>query len=138
MHHKFVVCGFNQPDAVVYCGSSNLANGGEEKNGDNLLAIHDVDVATVFAIEALSLVDHFNFLDKYATGGKGSTTSKKKSGKPQKPSALPQHAAASARWFLSTNDQWTKPYFDARRLQNDNRALSILRAVGEIPGGQSG
>jgi hypothetical protein len=21
VHHKFVVCGFNGPDAVVYCGS---------------------------------------------------------------------------------------------------------------------
>lgn len=32
-------------------------------NGDNLLEIHDTDVATVFAIEALGLVDHFDFLD---------------------------------------------------------------------------
>ena len=63
VHHKFVVCGFNGPDPVVYCGSSNLALKGEQVNGDNLLAISDGDVATVFAIEALLLVDHFNFLD---------------------------------------------------------------------------
>jgi hypothetical protein len=51
---------------VVYCGSSNLAGGGEAENGDNLLAIHDADVATAFAIEALGLVDHYNFLDRMA------------------------------------------------------------------------
>ncbi len=33
---------------------------------DNLLEIHDADVATAFAIEALLLVDHYNFLDRYA------------------------------------------------------------------------
>src|SRR5206468_3764196 len=70
IHHKFVVCGFNGHDPVVYCGSSNLALGGEKANGDNLLAIHDEDVATVFAIEGLALVDHFNFLDGLATGPK--------------------------------------------------------------------
>jgi hypothetical protein len=123
VHHKFVVCGFNQPDAVVYCGSSNLANGGEEANGDNLLAIHDADVATVFAIEALGLVDHFNFLDKCATGGKGSTASQKKGAKLTKPSASPQHAAVAAGWFISTNDQWAKPYFDPKDLKCADRIL---------------
>jgi phosphatidylserine/phosphatidylglycerophosphate/cardiolipin synthase-like enzyme len=123
VHHKFVVCGFNQPDAVVYCGSSNLANGGEEANGDNLLAIHDADVATVFAIEALCLVDHFNFLDKYATGGKGSTAAQKKSAMPKKPSASPMHAAISAGWFLSTSDQWVKPYFNPKDLKCADRIL---------------
>ena len=44
IHHKFVVCGFNGLDPVVYCGSSNLALGGEQANGDNLLEIHDADV----------------------------------------------------------------------------------------------
>ncbi len=66
IHDKFVVCGLNGVDPVVYCGSSNLALGGEKSNGDNLLEIHDEDVATVFAIEALGLIDHYNFLDRYA------------------------------------------------------------------------
>jgi PLD-like domain len=70
IHDKFVVCGLNGNDPVVYCGSSNLALLGEEQNGDNLLAIHDADVATVFAIEALGLVDHYNFLDRMANPGK--------------------------------------------------------------------
>jgi hypothetical protein len=67
IHDKFVVCGVNGKDPVVWCGSSNLATGGEESNGDNLLEIHDADVAMAFAIEALLLVDHYNFLDRYAT-----------------------------------------------------------------------
>ena len=66
IHDKFVVCGLNGADPVVYCGSSNLATGGEEANGDNLLEIHDADVATAFAIEALLLVDHYAFLDRFA------------------------------------------------------------------------
>ncbi len=66
IHDKFVVCGVNGKDPVVWCGSSNLATGGEESNGDNLLEIHDANVAMAFAIEALLLVDHYNFLDRYA------------------------------------------------------------------------
>jgi hypothetical protein len=66
VHDKFVVCGFNTPLAVVWLGSSNLALGGEKANGDNLIEIHDTDIATAFAIEALDLVDHFMFLDGHA------------------------------------------------------------------------
>lgn len=66
IHDKFVVCGLNGTDPVVYCGSSNLALGGEKSNGDNLIEIHDADVAIAFAIEALGLIDHYNFLDRYA------------------------------------------------------------------------
>lgn len=123
VHHKFVVCGFNQSDAVVYCGSSNLATGGEENNGDNLLAIHDGDIATVFAIEALALVDHFSFLDKFATGGKGLTASKQKAAAITKPPASLKEAAISAGWFLSTTDAWTKPYFDPKDLKCADRIL---------------
>ncbi len=115
VHHKFVVCGFNGPDPVVYCGSSNLAVGGEEDNGDNLLAIRDEDVATVFAIEALTLVDHFDFLDRTATG--------KKDAKTQAPSALKLQAAVSAGWFLGTNDTWVQKYFDPKDLHSVDRQL---------------
>jgi len=61
IHHKFVVVDFNKPTAVVYCGSSNLALGGENSNGDNLIEIRNQEIATVFAIEALRLVDHYHF-----------------------------------------------------------------------------
>jgi len=84
VHDKFVICGLNGNDPVVYCGSSNLASGGENQNGDNLLAIHDADVATTFAIEALGLIDHYNWLDRWAkpraTKKKGATAK----GKPAK------------------------------------------------------
>ena len=45
----------------MYCSSSNLALGGEHKNGDNLVGIHNSDIAKVFAIEAFVFFDHFNF-----------------------------------------------------------------------------
>jgi phosphatidylserine/phosphatidylglycerophosphate/cardiolipin synthase-like enzyme len=112
VHHKFVVCGFNGPDPVVYCGSSNLAVGGEQNNGDNLLAIHDGDVATAFAIEALALVDHFDFLDRSSAGKKTAS-----------PPALKRPAAVSAGWFLSTTDKWTEPYFDPQDLRSVDRLL---------------
>jgi phospholipase D-like protein len=115
IHHKFVICGFNTPDAVVYCGSSNLAGGGEANNGDNLLTIHDGDVATVFAIEALGLVDHFNFLDAYQ--------SKSGAGKSAKKPAQKAQAAAQAEWFLSTTDKWAAPYFDPKDLHCVDRQL---------------
>jgi phosphatidylserine/phosphatidylglycerophosphate/cardiolipin synthase-like enzyme len=110
IHHKFVVCGFRDDDAVVYCGSSNLALGGEEENGDNLLAIHDSDVATVFAVEALLLVDHFNFLDN---SQKPKDTKK----------ASKRDAAKAAHWFLSTTGDWAKKYYDATDLHSVDREL---------------
>jgi phosphatidylserine/phosphatidylglycerophosphate/cardiolipin synthase-like enzyme len=61
VHHKFVVIDFNGTYPVVFCGSSNLAQGGEEANGDNLIAIYGHAVATAFAIEGIRLVDHYAF-----------------------------------------------------------------------------
>lgn len=61
IHHKFVVIDFNKSTSRVYCGSSNLALGGEKSNGDNLIEIRDPEIVTVFAIEALRLVDHYHF-----------------------------------------------------------------------------
>ena len=60
----------------MYCGSSNLASGGEAANGDSLLAIHDADVATAFAIEGPGLVDHYNFLDRMANPKKAAPKKK--------------------------------------------------------------
>jgi phosphatidylserine/phosphatidylglycerophosphate/cardiolipin synthase-like enzyme len=123
VHHKFVVCGFNGDDPVVYCGSSNLASGGEKLNGDNLLAIHDGDIATAFAIEAVGLVDHFNFLDKFATKkAKGTKTSKAAAVKRKKPAVLTQ-AAADAGWHLFTDGDWAKSYFDPKDLHNADRQV---------------
>jgi PLD-like domain len=114
VHHKFVVCGFNGPDPVVYCGSSNLAGGGEADNGDNLLAIFDEDIATVFAIEALLLVDHFEFLDRSAAG---------KDPKTRKTPTSQNQAAVDAHWFLGTTDAWAQKYFDPNDLHFVDRQL---------------
>jgi phosphatidylserine/phosphatidylglycerophosphate/cardiolipin synthase-like enzyme len=126
IHHKFVVCGFNGDDPVVYCGSSNLALGGEQENGDNLLAIRDGDVATVFAIEALLLVDHFNFLDRFATetakGRKGAKAKKAKIAEQPAPTNKSQ-AASDASWHLAADDGWTKGYYDKNDLHFTDRVL---------------
>jgi hypothetical protein len=61
IHHKFVVVDFNDDAPVVFCGSSNLAQGGEEANGDNMLAITAPAIATLYAVEAIRLVDHYEF-----------------------------------------------------------------------------
>jgi hypothetical protein len=61
IHHKFVVVDFNGANPVVYAWSSNLAKGGEEANGDNLIEIKAAGVATAYAIEAIGLIDHYRF-----------------------------------------------------------------------------
>jgi phosphatidylserine/phosphatidylglycerophosphate/cardiolipin synthase-like enzyme len=61
IHHKFVVVDFNGDDPMVFAGSSNLAEGGEEKNGDNLLAFRDAAIASTYAVEAIRLIDHYRF-----------------------------------------------------------------------------
>ena len=62
----FAVAALSYHCQCIHCGSSNLALGGEAENGDDLLAIHDADVATAFAIEALGLVGHYSFIDRMA------------------------------------------------------------------------
>ncbi|AMP05026.1 phospholipase D-like domain-containing protein [Collimonas pratensis] len=114
IHHKFVVCDFNGNAPVVFCGSSNLAVGGEQANGDNLLAIYDGDIATVFAIEAVGLVDHFQFLDRMASAAAPA---------PVKMPVSKQQAAVAAGWFLSTTDNWAKPYFDPGDFHYTDRLL---------------
>lgn len=136
IHHKFVVCGFNRDDAVVYCGSSNLAAGGEAANGDNLLTIHDSAVATAFAIEAVALVDHFDFLDgvakasaaKPAAAAALTATSHAHAAQPAA-AAVPTtttnraHAAHAAGWHLGTTDAWCKKFFDPADLRCVDRKL---------------
>jgi hypothetical protein len=63
IHHKFAVVDFNDAQPVVFAGSSNLAQGGEEDNGDNLLAIYDRALVQAYAVEGIRLVDHYEFRD---------------------------------------------------------------------------
>ncbi len=123
VHHKFVVCGFNGADPVVYCGSSNLASGGEKLNGDNLLAIHDGDIATAFAIEAVGLVDHFNFLDRYATKKARATNGSRGRARTKGAPAVKTQAALDAKWHLFTDEKWSKSYFDPKDLHSADRQV---------------
>jgi hypothetical protein len=125
IHHKFVICGFNGADPVVYCGSSNLSLGGEKENGDNLIEIHDGDVATAFALEALALVDHFQFLDRLSANGAGH----------DEPPASKRDAAQAAGWFLSTSDDWAQPYFAEGDLHSVDRALFAAPLTDASAGG---
>ena len=101
IHHKFVVRDFKSSDAVVYCGSSNLALLGEQQNGDNLLAIFDKDVATAFAIEAIRLIDHFHFRASLAD------------------------ANAQEPMVLAKNDGWLEDYYKPGHMKNFEREYFI-------------
>jgi phosphatidylserine/phosphatidylglycerophosphate/cardiolipin synthase-like enzyme len=61
IHDKFVVVDFNGANPAVFTGSSNLAAGGEEANGDSLAMIEDAAIANMYAIEAIATFDHFHF-----------------------------------------------------------------------------
>jgi phosphatidylserine/phosphatidylglycerophosphate/cardiolipin synthase-like enzyme len=61
IHHKFVVTDFNGETPLAFGGSSNLATGGEQENGDNLVCFTDRDIATKYAVEAIKLIDHYRF-----------------------------------------------------------------------------
>ena len=98
IHHKFVVCDFNGDNPVVFCGSSNLASGGEMANGDNLLMITDKQTATCYAVEALRLYDHFRFR------------------------TIQQTSTANAPMTLKkTTKEWLTPFFDPNSLKNTVR-----------------
>ena len=102
IHHKFVVVNFKGNDPVVYCGSSNLSFGPEQKNGDNLLEIHDKDIVTAFAIEALRLVNHFHWRNSELT---------------QTEMSLDDISNPSKAWYNA--------WFDSSDLKNRQRKLYI-------------
>ena len=100
IHHKFVVVDFKGKNPVVYCGSSNLAFGPEQANGDNLIEIRDGDAVTAFAIEAIRLVDHFAFRARK-----------------QNPKEVNLHPTQKKPWYAS--------YYDAEDLHSLERTLLI-------------
>jgi hypothetical protein len=108
VHHKFIVCGFNTNKPVVWFGSSNLALGGEEQNGDNLIEIHDEDIATVFAIEAMALVDHFQFRNKHVLKNENEENH-------------------SGPFHLFNNGKWAGKFYEP----NDLHCLDRLLFIGE-------
>lgn len=113
VHDKFIVCGFNTPSAVVWLGSSNLALGGEEQNGDNLIEVHDTDIATAFAIEAIDLVDHFNFRDQYSSAAQTKAAQ----------AAAGQTGPTPQGLTLTATDAWVASYYDATDYHMRERIL---------------
>jgi PLD-like domain len=99
VHHKFVVCGFNDTDSIVFCGSSNLAKGGEQKNGDNLIAIYDQYVSTAYAVEAIRPYDHYRFR------------------------SLQQAAVDNSTISLKSTDEWVKPFYTPDDMKFKERQL---------------
>ncbi|HEX8844355.1 MAG TPA: phospholipase D-like domain-containing protein [Pyrinomonadaceae bacterium] len=102
IHDKFVVVDFNGDNPVVFTGSSNLASGGEQDNGDNLIAIYDEEVASAYAIEAIRLVDHYHFRATM----KAATSSK--------PFCLQGPGA---------KQPWWQPYYDPKNILSTERVL---------------
>jgi phosphatidylserine/phosphatidylglycerophosphate/cardiolipin synthase-like enzyme len=111
IHHKFVVVDFKGKDPVVYCGSSNLAFGPEQKNGDNLIQIRDKDAVTAFAVEAIRLVDHFHF--------RNSQFIEQQSAKDKKPVLKPVFLRASK------DKKWVDAYYNKKDLLYMERTLLI-------------
>ena len=99
IHDKFIVVDFNDHMPLVFTGSSNLAEGGEMQNGDNLLAIADRATAIAYAVEAIRLVDHFHFR------------------------AVMQSATNAQPLTLQRSDAWCTPYYDPNNIKSRERTL---------------
>jgi PLD-like domain len=101
IHNKFIVVDFNDSNPVVFTGSSNLSQGGEKDNGDNLIAIQDRSIAILYGVQAISLVDHYGFR----------AALKKATGKPLK---------------LSLNrDNWWQDYYNPKSAKYTERLLFV-------------
>jgi hypothetical protein len=111
IHHKFIVVDFKGNNPVVYCGSSNLAFNPEQKNGDNLIEIRDREIVTVFAIEAIRLIDHFHWINKKAQPAAGNTDSEL---------FLHDH---------STPYRWYSKYYNPEDLRCKERELLIKKTA---------
>ena len=75
MHHKFVVIDFNKPTARVYTGSYNFSHAADVENGENLVLIKDQRIATAYMVEALRIVDAYQFRISSKTPPSGSAGS---------------------------------------------------------------
>jgi len=106
IHHKFVVCDFNDSNPVVFCGSSNLATGGETSNGDNLIAIHHPNIVYSYAVEAIRLYDHYQFR------------------------SLQEQSTSSNPLTLDASDNWVKPYYDPNDIKFHERKLFSMSGSG--------
>jgi hypothetical protein len=110
IHHKFVVVDFNDATPVVFAGSSNLSQGGEESNGDNLYAIHDPAFAQAYAVEAIRLVEHYHFRAAIKTASDAT---------PLKLQTLADTKAGAGK----EQAPWWQPYYDPNKIQSSERTL---------------
>jgi hypothetical protein len=119
IHNKFVVVDFNGPNATVFTGSSNLADGGEEANGDNLIGIYDRSIAVLYGVEAIRLIDHYGFraaLQQAQPAPKAGGAKAKPAGK-GKPLQLQGPADSGPRWW--------QPYYKKGEAKFNERVLFI-------------
>lgn len=111
IHYKFIVVDFKGENPVVYCGSSNLAYKPEQKNRDNLIEIRDRQIVTVFAIEAIRLIDHFHWINK---------------------KAQPEGKSTDRGLFLHDNStpyRWYSKYYNPQDLRCTERKLLIKKTA---------
>jgi hypothetical protein len=105
IHDKFVIVDFNSDNPTVFSGSSNLASGGEQANGDSLAMIEDAAIANMFAIEAVAMFDHYHFRKAMQAATKVAPLTLWYPGKPN----------ATVPWWQS--------YFDKTKIQMRDRYL---------------
>jgi len=101
MHHKLIVLDFNTDAARVYTGSYNMSKAADGSNGENLLLIRDRRVATSYMVEALSMIDHYEFRVAQAAA--------KEAGKRLQLKRPPQ--AGGKAW-------WAEDWSDARKIND--------------------
>jgi phosphatidylserine/phosphatidylglycerophosphate/cardiolipin synthase-like enzyme len=102
IHNKFVVVDFNDQSPAVFTGSSNLAAGGEKSNGDNLLGVYDRAIVTMYGVEAIRLVDHYQFR------------------------AALKGAKSKPLMLRANKEAWWEPYFDEKDARCSERLLFVL------------
>jgi phosphatidylserine/phosphatidylglycerophosphate/cardiolipin synthase-like enzyme len=105
IHDKFVVVDFNDQNPMLFTGSSNLSAGGEKNNGDNMIAIYDPVVVQAYAVEAIRLVDHYDFR---ARQNKATV-------------ANPLQLQSSP----TAGQEWWRAYYDPNNIKNRERTLFI-------------
>ena len=105
MHHKFLVLDFDTPDARVYLGSYNMSKAADASNGENLVLIRDRRVATSYAIEAMRMIDHYQWRAALKARGKRRG--------PARPLTLrrPPAGPGEEPW-------WLEDYVDARKIKD--------------------
>ena len=121
IHNKFVVVDFNGANPAVFTGSSNLADGGEQQNGDNLIGIYDRSIAVMYGVEAIRLIDHFGF--------RAALRNAKPPKDGAKPAAKPKSAAKNKPLQLQSpgdsGPRWWEDYYEKGTAKFNERALFI-------------